>query len=218
MSMNPIVRRRERCREARELLSDYLDAELDRKRQRAVERHLRWCPKCDRTAQNLSRTIAALHQLRRGDALGAGRQPRTPRRLRMNPSVAASHPSKRNRRLREGWCANMSDVITLTEAGFDREVTDSELPVLVDYWAPWCGPCRALEPVIEAIAAELEGRVRLAKVNVDEEPALAARAGVQSIPRLVLYRDGAPAAHSAGARPKAAVLEALGLDAVASRA
>lgn len=112
----------------------------------------------------------------------------------------------------------MSDVITLTEAGFDREVTDSELPVLVDYWAPWCGPCRALEPVIEAIAAELEGRVRLAKVNVDEEPALAARAGVQSIPHLVLYRDGAPAAHSAGARPKAAVLEALGLDAVASRA
>lgn len=71
MSLNPIVRRRERCREARELLSDYLDDELDRERQRAVERHLRWCPKCHRTTQNLSRTIAALNQLRRGDELEA---------------------------------------------------------------------------------------------------------------------------------------------------
>jgi len=85
----------------------------------------------------------------------------------------------------------MSEVITLTEAGFDREVTDSELPVLVDYWAPWCGPCRALEPVVAAIAAELDGRIKVAKVNVDEEPVLAARAGVRGIPDLVLYRDGA---------------------------
>lgn len=110
----------------------------------------------------------------------------------------------------------MSEVITVTEAGFDRDVTASELPVLVDYWAPWCGPCRAVEPVVAAIAAELDGRIKVAKVNVDEEPALAARAGVRSIPHLVLYRDGAPAAHSAGARPKGAVLEALGLDAVAA--
>lgn len=77
MSLSPLARRRERCREARELLSDYVDGELDPGRQQIVERHLRWCPKCGRTAQNLSRTIAALHQLRRGDALEARSEPGT---------------------------------------------------------------------------------------------------------------------------------------------
>jgi thioredoxin 1 len=107
----------------------------------------------------------------------------------------------------------MTDVITLTEATFDDEVLASEVPVIVDYWAPWCGPCRMLGPVIEQIADERAATIKVAKVNVDEQPALADRAGVRGIPFVVLYRDGQPAAQAVGAQPKVALERALGLDA-----
>ncbi len=106
----------------------------------------------------------------------------------------------------------MTDVITLTEANFDEQVRASEVPVLVDYWAPWCGPCRMLGPVIERIAAERAGTIKVGKVNVDEEPALADRAGVRGIPYVVLYRNGEPTAEAVGAQPKDALERALGLE------
>jgi thioredoxin 1 len=105
----------------------------------------------------------------------------------------------------------MTNVITLTGANFDEEVLRSDVPVIVDYWAPWCGPCRMLGPVIEQIAAERSGAVKVGKVNVDEEPALADRAGVRGIPFVVLYRDGEPAAQAIGAQPKPKLEQALGL-------
>jgi thioredoxin 1 len=107
----------------------------------------------------------------------------------------------------------MNNVITLTEANFDEQVLASEIPVIVDYWASWCGPCRLLGPVIEQIAEERAGSVKVGKVNVDEEPGLADRAGVRGIPFVVLYRDGRPAAEAIGAQPKSALERALGLDA-----
>ena len=107
----------------------------------------------------------------------------------------------------------MTNVITLTEANFDQEVLASEVPVIVDYWAPWCGPCRMLGPVIEQIADEHGATIKVGKVNVDEEPGLADRAGVRGIPFVVLYRDGQPAAQAVGAQPKIALEQALGLDA-----
>ena len=110
----------------------------------------------------------------------------------------------------------MSNVIDLTAANFDQEVLASEVPVLVDYWAPWCGPCRMLGPVIEQIAGERAGLLRVGKVNVDDEPALASRAGVRGIPYVVLYRDGQVAAQAVGAQPKPALERALGLPGVAS--
>ena len=109
----------------------------------------------------------------------------------------------------------MSNAITLTEANFEDEVFGSETPVLVDYWAPWCGPCRLLAPVIDQIAAERGGTLKVGKVNVDEQPRLQRLAGVQETPFVILYRDGQPAAHALGAQPKRALASALGLDSVA---
>ena len=107
----------------------------------------------------------------------------------------------------------MTNAISLTEANFDEQVLACDIPVIVDYWAPWCGPCRLLGPVIEQIAEERSATIKVGKVNVDEEPALADRAGVRGIPFVVIYRDGQPAAEAIGAQPKNALEQALGLDA-----
>ena len=112
----------------------------------------------------------------------------------------------------------MSNAITLTEENFEEQVLRSATPVLVDYWAPWCGPCRLLGPVIDQIAAERDGSLKVGKVNVDDQPGLAQQAGVQGIPFVALYRDGHPAAHAVGAQPKPALEQALGLDGAEAKA
>ncbi|HVC86489.1 MAG TPA: thioredoxin [Gaiellaceae bacterium] len=105
----------------------------------------------------------------------------------------------------------MDNVITLTSENFDEKVVRSGTPVLVDYWAPWCGPCRAVSPLVEEIAGERAGNLVVGKVNVDEEPDLAVRAGVQGIPTLVLYQDGVPVRQTVGALPKRKIEKSLGL-------
>ena len=94
---------------------------------------------------------------------------------------------------------------------FDQEVLQSEKPVLVDFWAEWCGPCHAVSPILEKIVAERESELKLVKVNIDEEQELAIRYGVQSIPTMILFKDGEPAAAAIGAQPKGALERALGL-------
>ena len=105
----------------------------------------------------------------------------------------------------------MSNVITLTQANFEREVLASDVPVVVDYWAAVVRTVPHARPVIEQIADDRAGTVNVGKVNVDEEPDLAERAGVRGIPYVLLYRDGAPAAQATGAQPRAALEQALGL-------
>jgi len=99
----------------------------------------------------------------------------------------------------------------VTEATFDEEVLQSETPVLVDFWAEWCGPCHAVAPVLDKIVEERPDELKLVKVNIDEEQGLAMRYGVMSIPTMVLFRAGEPAAAVVGAQPKGAIERALGL-------
>jgi thioredoxin 1 len=99
----------------------------------------------------------------------------------------------------------------VTESSFDQEVIQSDKPVIVDFWAEWCGPCHAVAPVLDKIADERSDELRLVKVNIDEEPALAQRYGVVSIPTIVLFKDGEPAAAAVGAQPKGAIERSLGL-------
>lgn len=100
-------------------------------------------------------------------------------------------------------------VITLTKDNFQSEALESKLPVLVDFWAPWCGPCRMVSPIVDEVAGELEGKVKVGKVNVDEQPELAAQYGVMSIPTLLVVENGKIKTSSVGARPKNAILDML---------
>jgi thioredoxin 1 len=99
----------------------------------------------------------------------------------------------------------------VTESSFEQEVIQSDKPVIVDFWAEWCGPCHAVSPVLDKIADERSEELRLVKVNIDEEPALAQKYGIVSIPTIILFRDGEPAAAAVGAQPKGAIESALGL-------
>ena len=99
--------------------------------------------------------------------------------------------------------------VNVTDANFAAEVERSPLPVLLDMWAPWCGPCLMVAPVIEELAAEMAGRVRVAKLNVDENPATAARFGVQSIPTLLLLKGGRELDRIVGVQSKAAIVQRI---------
>jgi thioredoxin 1 len=99
----------------------------------------------------------------------------------------------------------------VTESTFDQEVLSSDMPVIVDFWAEWCGPCHAVSPVLDKIAEERSEELKLVKVNIDEEQGLAERYGIASIPTIVLFKDGEPAAAAIGAQPKGAIETQLGL-------
>jgi thioredoxin 1 len=104
----------------------------------------------------------------------------------------------------------MAGTITnLSETTFDEEVGATSEPVLVDFWAEWCGPCKLIAPILEEIAAEQAGSIRIAKVNVDEAPDLARRFEVMSIPTLILFDGGVPAKRMVGAKGKTQLLEEL---------
>ena len=99
----------------------------------------------------------------------------------------------------------------VTEQTWDEEVIKSEKPVIVDFWAEWCGPCHAVAPVLDRIAEERAGQLKLVKLNIDENQQTAQTYGVMSIPTMILFKDGEPAAAAIGAQPKSALERSLGL-------
>ena len=98
----------------------------------------------------------------------------------------------------------MAEII-ITNKNFEEEVLKSDIPVLVDFWATWCGPCRMLAPIVEEIANENEGTLKVGKVDVDQQAELAMKYGIMSIPTLILFKDGQPVAQSLGYKPKAQI-------------
>ncbi len=97
----------------------------------------------------------------------------------------------------------MSAPIALDDANFDQQVLKSSKPVLVDFWAPWCGPCRMVGPIVDDLAKEYAGRILVGKVNVDENQKMASRYGIMSIPALIIFRNGQPVSTLVGSRSKA---------------
>jgi thioredoxin 1 len=102
--------------------------------------------------------------------------------------------------------------LEITSINFQGEVVESDVPVLVDFWAEWCGPCRMVGPVVDEISEDYAGRIKVAKLDVDAEPGLASRFGVLSIPTIVLFKDGDVIEQSVGAKPKDRLVRELNLE------
>ena len=96
----------------------------------------------------------------------------------------------------------MSKSVEISNANFDEMVLKAKIPVLVDFWAPWCGPCRMVAPVVDELAGEYDGKVSFVKINVDENPETARQYGVMSIPTLIIFKNGQPVSNIVGFRPK----------------
>ena len=103
----------------------------------------------------------------------------------------------------------MGAVLEVSDASFDTEVLQSATPVLIDFWAPWCGPCRAIAPVVEELAGEYAGKAKIVKMNVDDNPATPSRYGVRGIPNLIVFKGGQVHEQIVGAVPKSRLVQAL---------
>jgi thioredoxin 1 len=103
----------------------------------------------------------------------------------------------------------MGKPVTVTDADFEREVIQADVPVVVDFWAPWCAPCRVVGPILDKLSSEYEGRLKVAKVNTDEEVNWATKFGIQGIPTIIMFKDGQEVDRMVGSRPESAYKSAF---------
>ena len=103
----------------------------------------------------------------------------------------------------------MSEKLEFSDSNFTSEVIESDLPVLVDFWAPWCGPCRMVDPVVQEIAGEYDGRLKVGKLNTDDNREVAAKYGIMSIPTLMIFKGGEVKERIVGAQPKKAITDKI---------
>ena len=103
----------------------------------------------------------------------------------------------------------MSKKVEFTDANFEAEVVGSEVPVLVDFWAPWCGPCRIVDPIVEEIAGQYEGKLKVGKLNTDDNRETAAKYGIMSIPTIMIFKNGKVEERIVGAQPKKAIVDKI---------
>ncbi len=103
----------------------------------------------------------------------------------------------------------MADIQQVSDSSFDGDVLKADVPVLIDFWAPWCGPCRAIAPIVEELAGEYDGKLKIVKMNVDDNPQTPAQYGVRGIPNLILFKGGEVKQQIVGAVPKAHLVKAI---------
>src|SRR5439155_25222902 len=161
--------------------------------------------------QNPSLVPAGEHGPLEGGMVGEGRKlrERLGHRVRFYGRSGTAKLGRSVEKEANGKELRMSTAVT--ESPFEPEVLQSDKPVIVDFWAEWCGPCHAVSPVLEKIAEERADELKLVKVDIDEDQSLAERYGIASIPTIVLFVDGEPAAAAIGAQPKGAIEKQLGL-------